>query len=205
MELWALTVGFHEHSLIINEATRQLQLFTSFLAFIYKNMYYIFETKVHKYKIIMIWSTTLFYHPILSAWCGIYLGILCYVMYIYCLENCYSSIIWKKSISISIPITFYQLYVSLLGKCRFRCPPQFYWSEIHGKNIMHQVLEILGGMYIYTTSWGPANHKMSPPGCRPPFLKPKFHKESKNGFKPINYRPPLLVIFSKNYFRLQKS
>jgi hypothetical protein len=46
---------------------------------------------------------------------------------------------------------------------------------------------------------------MSPPGCRPPFLKPKFHKESKNGFKPINYRPPLLVIFSKNYFRKQKS
>jgi hypothetical protein len=46
---------------------------------------------------------------------------------------------------------------------------------------------------------------MSPPGCRPPFLKPKFHKETKNGFQPINYRPPLLMIFSKNYFRHQKS
>ena len=40
---------------------------------------------------------------------------------------------------------------------------------------------------------------MSPPGCRPPFLKPKFHKKSKYGFKPISFRSPMGVIFS-NYF-----
>jgi hypothetical protein len=32
------------------------------------------------------------------------------------------------------------------------------------------------------------------------FLKPILPMESKNGFKTINYRPPLLVIFSKNCF-----
>ena len=42
-----------------------------------------------------------------------------------------------------------------------------------------------------TMSWGPGNHSMSPPECRPPFLKPKLHKESKNGFKQINFRSPL--------------
>ena len=29
----------------------------------------------------------------------------------------------------------------------------------------------------HTTSWGPEKHSMSPPGCRPLFLKPKCHKE----------------------------
>ena len=42
-----------------------------------------------------------------------------------------------------------------------------------------------------TTSWGPGKHSMSPPGCRPPFFKPEWPKESKNGFKPIVYRSPL--------------
>ena len=36
---------------------------------------------------------------------------------------------------------------------------------------------------------------MSPPGCRPPFLKPKLHKKSKNGFKKTNYRPPCKWFF----------
>ena len=47
----------------------------------------------------------------------------------------------------------------------------------------------------YTTSWGPGKHSMSPPGCRPQFLKPKCHKESKNGFKPINFRSPCKWFF----------
>ena len=42
-------------------------------------------------------------------------------------------------------------------------------------------------LFLFTMSWGPGNHQMSPPGCRPPFLKPKLHKESKNGFKPFHY------------------
>ena len=32
------------------------------------------------------------------------------------------------------------------------------------------------------------------------FLEPKLHKESKNGFKTINYRPSPVMIFSKNCF-----
>ena len=43
-------------------------------------------------------------------------------------------------------------------------------------------------------SWGPENHSMSPPGCRPQFLKPKLHKQSKNGFKPSK-KWNLLLIF----------
>jgi hypothetical protein len=36
------------------------------------------------------------------------------------------------------------------------------------------------------------------------FLKPKLHKESKNVFKTINYRPSPVMIFSKNCFRCKK-
>ena len=56
----------------------------------------------------------------------------------------------------------------------------------------------------FTMSWGPGKHSMSPPGCRPLFLKPKCHKESKSGFKPINFRSPLQVIFSYYFFWYQK-
>ena len=59
-------------------------------------------------------------------------------------------------------------------------------------------------IWIITTSWGPGNHSMSPPGCRPPFLKPKLHKESKNGFKLIGFRSPMGVIFFKLLFWYQK-
>ena len=37
------------------------------------------------------------------------------------------------------------------------------------------------------------------------FLKPKLHKESKNGFKTINYRRYPVMIFSKNCFRSKKN
>ena len=36
------------------------------------------------------------------------------------------------------------------------------------------------------------------------FLKPKLHKESKNGFKTINFRRYPVMIFSKNSFRSKK-
>ena len=57
----------------------------------------------------------------------------------------------------------------------------------------------------YTTSWGCWKHVFGIPGARPMFLKAELHKESKNGFKTINYRPPSVMFFSKNYFRHQKS
>ena len=56
----------------------------------------------------------------------------------------------------------------------------------------------------FTTLWGPGKHSMSPPGCRTLFLKPKCHKKSKNGFKLINSRSPLQVIFSNYFFWYQK-
>ena len=49
-------------------------------------------------------------------------------------------------------------------------------------------------------SWGCWKHPFGIPGVRPMFLKPKLHKESKNGFKTINYRPSPVMIFSKNCF-----
>ena len=36
------------------------------------------------------------------------------------------------------------------------------------------------------------------------FLKAKLHKESRNGFKTINYRRYPVMIFSKNWFSAQK-
>ena len=36
------------------------------------------------------------------------------------------------------------------------------------------------------------------------FLRPKCHKESKNGFKTISFRPYPTVFFSKNCFRYKK-
>ena len=42
------------------------------------------------------------------------------------------------------------------------------------------------------------------PGGRPMVLKAELHKESKNGFKTINFRPPSVMIFSKNCFRGKK-
>ena len=45
---------------------------------------------------------------------------------------------------------------------------------------------------------------LRPEGARPMFLKAELHKESKNGFKTINYRPPSVMIFSKNCFRSKK-
>ena len=60
--------------------------------------------------------------------------------------------------------------------------------------------------YIHiTTSWGCWKHPFGIPGVRPMFLKPKLHKESKNGFKTINYRPSPVMIFSKNCFWGKKS
>ena len=55
-----------------------------------------------------------------------------------------------------------------------------------------------------TTSWGCLKHPFGIPGVRPMFFKPKLHKESKNGFKTINYRPSPVMIFSKNCFRCKK-
>ena len=55
-----------------------------------------------------------------------------------------------------------------------------------------------------TTSWGWWKHLFGIPGVRPTFLKPKLHKESKNGFKTINYRRYPVMIFSKNCFRSNK-
>ena len=63
------------------------------------------------------------------------------------------------------------------------------------------------GAEVYTSctmSWGCWKHPFGIPGVRPMFFKPKLPKESKNGFKTINYRPPLLVIFSKTVFSTKK-
>ena len=57
----------------------------------------------------------------------------------------------------------------------------------------------------YTMSWWCWKHPFGIPGVRPMFLKPKLHKESKNGFKTINYRPYRMAIFSNYFFRYQKS
>ena len=54
--------------------------------------------------------------------------------------------------------------------------------------------------YLFTAFWGPGNHSKLTPGGRPMFLKPRLHKESKNGFKTIHCCPYPVLIFSENYF-----
>ena len=49
-------------------------------------------------------------------------------------------------------------------------------------------------------SWGCWKHAFGIPGVRPMFLKPKLYKESKNGFKKINYRPPCKWFFQITFF-----
>ena len=58
--------------------------------------------------------------------------------------------------------------------------------------------------YLLTASWELWKHSDPVPGGRPIFFKPKWPKESKNGFKTISCRPPLLMIFSKNCFSAKK-
>ena len=58
-------------------------------------------------------------------------------------------------------------------------------------------------MYV-TMSWELWKHPDPVPGVRPMFFKPKLHKESKNGFKTINFRRYPVMIFSKNCFRSKK-
>ena len=58
--------------------------------------------------------------------------------------------------------------------------------------------------WIFTTSWECWKHAFWIPGARPMFLKPKLHKESKNGFKTISCRPYPVMIFSKNCFWCKK-
>ena len=58
---------------------------------------------------------------------------------------------------------------------------------------------------LITTSWELWKHPDPVPGGRPIFFKPKWPKESKNGFKTISCRPPLLLIFSKNCFSTKKN
>ena len=56
-----------------------------------------------------------------------------------------------------------------------------------------------------TTSWGCWKHPLWIPGVRPMFLKPKLHKQSKNGFKTISCRRYPLMIFLKNCFSVQNN
>ena len=58
---------------------------------------------------------------------------------------------------------------------------------------------------IYTMSWELWKHPDPVPGGRPIFFKPKWPKESKNGFQTINYRRYPVVIFSKKLFLVQKN
>ena len=52
-------------------------------------------------------------------------------------------------------------------------------------------------------SWGCWKHVFGIPGARM-FLKAELHKKSKNGFKTINFRPPSVMNFSKNWFWSKK-
>ena len=65
-------------------------------------------------------------------------------------------------------------------------------------------VSLLVSVLNYTMSWGCWKHPFGIPGVRPMFLKPKLHKQSKNGFKTINYRRSLVMFFSKNCFRSKK-
>ena len=56
-----------------------------------------------------------------------------------------------------------------------------------------------------TMSWECWKHPFGIPGVRPMFLKAELHKESKNGFKTINYRRSPVMFFSKKLILAQKN
>ena len=76
---------------------------------------------------------------------------------------------------------------------------------VTSEDVQEEVKKSRNPIDYYTMSWGFWKHHFGIPGVRPMFLKPKLHKESKNGFKKINYRPYRRVIFSNYFFRYQKS
>ena len=55
-----------------------------------------------------------------------------------------------------------------------------------------------------TTSWELWKHSNPVPGVRPVFLKPKFHKKSKNRSKAISVRRSWMSIFSNYFFLVPK-
>ena len=65
---------------------------------------------------------------------------------------------------------------------------------------MDRILDSIGKKSLSTMSWELWKHPDPVPGVRPMFFKPKLYKESKNGFKTINYRPSPVMFFSKNCF-----
>ena len=57
----------------------------------------------------------------------------------------------------------------------------------------------------FTELWGCWKPPFGIPGVRPTILKPKLHKESKNGFKTINYRRyPVMIFSKKTVFKAKK-
>ena len=104
-------------------------------------------------------------------------------------------VIWSFFL-IFLNILFYLfLLISLYCKILIKTKIETWKMHLFFKSVITLFLK---NSHI-TTSCGPGKRSMSPPGCRPPFLKPKFHKKSKYGFKPISFRSPMGVIFS-NYF-----
>ena len=72
-------------------------------------------------------------------------------------------------------------------------------------HVQHVKFKIAFQHLSFTTSWGCWKHPLWIPGVRPMFLKPKLHKQSKNGFKTISCRRYPLMIFSKNCFSVQNN
>ena len=83
---------------------------------------------------------------------------------------------------------------AIMGQKRHRMLPKLLWSHV----------QIFCLTTFFTMPWGCWKHVFGIPGARPMFLKAELHKESKNGFKTINFRPPSVMIFSKNCFRSKK-
>ena len=76
-----------------------------------------------------------------------------------------------------------------------------WWKHLHS---IFQILKKEWNTYIFTMSWGCWKHVFGIPVARPMFLKAELHKESKNGFKTINFKPPSIMIFSRNGFWSKK-
>ena len=106
------------------------------------------------------------------------------------------------------------LFVSIRG---LRCGDHFWsswnWKEIRKNKVSNLQVTLLESKsknllwiqsHTHTTSWELWKHPDPAPGGRPIFFKPKWPKESKNGFKTISCRRYPIVFFSKNCFRCKK-
>ena len=117
-----------------------------------------------------------------------------------------NTLTWLTTIHSTVKSIFY-VFCTFLEKLKTqKIPFEINWPLVENwKFDFKKGLDSIVILVVFNMSWGCWKHHFGIPGVRPIFLKPEWSKESKNGFKTINFRPYRIVIFSNYFFRYQIS